>query len=44
VIFQGNVFKGPQPPIIDREMFDAVQLHRQQRSRNNFDRLRSLLA
>ena len=44
VIFQGNVFKGPQPPIIDREMFDAVQLHRHQKSKNNFERLQSLLA
>lgn len=44
VIFKGQIFKGPQPPIIDHYTFEAVQLQRQQQSRNNFEGLMSLLA
>lgn len=44
VMFKGEVFKGPQPPIIDRETFNSVQRLRQQQSRKDFERLTSLLA
>lgn len=36
VVYEGKTFKGPQPPIIGHEMFNAVQRQRQRISRNKY--------